>query len=266
MKNLKRIAAVVIALVVVVVGGFVAMMASVFSGNAPLPETGPIAGGKALLIKDGYVSAYAAFVGDKHVVLIDCGNDVAATALLAALSAQQLTVDGIFLTHGHADHTNGCAAVRKAHPGAFLAAGAGDLPQMAGKEAFKGLLPRMFGKADSGLVVDKALVGGEDVAVGGQGSDLVGDGHVFVYAVPGHTAGSMAFVVNGVLFFGDAATGADDGHIKAPPGPFSDDQAEGVASLHALATKLAGVDLSTFAYAHGGPSPADLAKLSAVAD
>ena len=258
MQTVKRIVVAVVALIVVVVGAFVVMMASVFSGNAPMPETGPIASGKAILLKDGYVSAYAVNVGDKHVVLVDCGNDLTAKAVLDALSAQQLVVDGIFLTHGHPDHTHGCAAVRKAHPGAFLAAGKGDLAQMAGKEAFKGMLPKMMGTEDSGLVVDRALVGGEDV--------VVGDATVKVFAVAGHTAGSMVFLIKGVLFFGDAATGAADGHIKAPPRPFSDDQAQGVASLHTLATTLNAADVQTFAFAHSGPIPADIAKITAIAD
>lgn len=254
MKILKRVVLAVIAVLVVVIIGFVGMMASVFSGNAPLPETGPIANGAATLIKDGYVSAYAVPVGDKHVVVIDCGNDVEAKAMMAAL--QGLVVDGIFLTHGHPDHTNGCAAIKKAHPGAFLAAGAGDVPQITGKEAFKGMIPKAMGAKDSGLVVDRALNGGEDVVVGGAS--------VKVFAVPGHTAGSLLFLVNGVLFFGDAATSADDGHIKAPPGPFSDDQAQGVASLHALATTLPAADIKTFAFAHGGPLAADVARIAAI--
>jgi glyoxylase-like metal-dependent hydrolase (beta-lactamase superfamily II) len=84
-------------------------------------------------------------------------------------------------------------------------------------------------------------------------------------SVAGHTAGSMMYLANGVLFFGDAATGAADGHIKAPPGPFSDDVNQGVASLHALATTLQGKDVKTFAFAHSGPMPADLAKITAIA-
>jgi len=37
--------------------------------------------------------------------------------------------------------------------------------------------------------------------------------HVEVYALPGHTPGSAAFLVHGVLFLGDAAQGMRDGTL-----------------------------------------------------
>jgi hypothetical protein len=67
-----------------------------------------------------------------------------------------------------------------------------------------------------------------------------------------------------VLFFGDAATGADDGSVKAAPGVLSDDVPQSVESLHQLAAKLASADVKTFAFAHSGPLPAELAKLKAL--
>ncbi len=266
MKIVKRLALAVVAVVVVVVIGFAGMMASVFSGNQPMPETGPFAASTAsstasssapaILIKDGYVAVYAVPVGDQHVALIDCGNDVEATAVLAALSSRQLTVDAIFLTHAHPDHTHGCAAILRAFPNAMLAASQRELPTLAGAP-FRGLLPRLVGNKPSGLVVTRALGDQEDV--------VVGSATITAIAVAGHTAGSMVYVANGVVFFGDAATGASDGHIKPPPGPFSDDVSQGVASLHALVTRL-GPDVTTFAFAHSGPLPADLAKLGAVSE
>jgi glyoxylase-like metal-dependent hydrolase (beta-lactamase superfamily II) len=74
----------------------------------------------------------------------------------------------------------------------------------------------------------------------------------------------MLYLANGVLFVGDAATGAADGHIKAPPRPFTDDQAQGIASLHAVAKTLASSPVNTFAFAHSGPMPADLQKILAI--
>jgi preprotein translocase subunit SecG len=45
---LKRVLLVVASLVVVVIVVVVVLMISIFSGNAPMPDSGPIAGGKAI--------------------------------------------------------------------------------------------------------------------------------------------------------------------------------------------------------------------------
>ena len=267
-KIVKRVLLAVVAVVVVVVASVVALMVSVFSGNAPMPDSGPIAGGNAILVKDGYVAAFIVAGadqdadGDVHGALVDCGNDVAATAILAELKARHVKVDGIFLTHGHPDHTHGCAAILRAFPGAFLAAHGDELPAMAGKVAYLGPIPKMSGAEDTGLKVDRILKDGDAIQVGGVGG--VGGVNVTAFAVPGHTAGTMMYLAKGVLFFGDAATGADDGSVKAAPGVFSDDVPQSVESLHQLAAKLASADVQTFAFAHSGPLPADLAKLKAL--
>jgi glyoxylase-like metal-dependent hydrolase (beta-lactamase superfamily II) len=253
---LKRVLLVIASLVVFVVVGGGVVMASIFTGNEPMPPSGPIAGGKAILLNDDYVAAFAIPTGDKHVALVDCGNDVEGKAVLGYLQGQQLVVDGVFLTHAHPDHTNGCAAIAKAFPDAFFAASADELPTLTGKAAFKGFLTGMAGAKDSGVVVSKALGDGDDT--------VVGSVTIKAFAVPGHTAGSMMYLADGVLFVGDAATGASDGHIKGPPRPFTDDLAQAIASLHAVARTLASSTVNTFAFAHSGPMPADLQKILAI--
>ena len=252
---LKRVLLVVASLAIVVVVGVVVLMISIFSGNAPMPDSGPIAGGKAILLKDGFVAAFAIPTGNHHVALVDCGNDVEATSLLTYVRAQQLVVDGIFLTHAHTDHITGCAAIQRAFPGAFLAANTLELPTLTGQAPFHGLLTGMAGAKDSGLVA-KPLHDGEET--------IVGEVTVKAFAVPGHTAGSMMYLANGVLFVGDAANGGADGHIEAPPRPFSDDRVQAIASLQTLAKSLAANEVNTFAFAHSGPMTADLTKLLAV--
>ncbi len=49
---------------------------------------------------------------------------------------------------------------------------------------------------------------------------------VRVFGVPGHTAGSAAYLINGVLFLGDAGDVGSDGTIKQSPWIFSDSQAQ----------------------------------------
>jgi glyoxylase-like metal-dependent hydrolase (beta-lactamase superfamily II) len=56
--------------------------------------------------------------------------------------------------------------------------------------------------------------------------------------VPGHTAGSAAYLVNGALFIGDSADIASDGRMQGSPWIFSDSQDDNRASLIRLEQRL----------------------------
>jgi glyoxylase-like metal-dependent hydrolase (beta-lactamase superfamily II) len=74
-----------------------------------------------------------------------------------------------------------------------------------------------------------------------------------VFAVPGHTAGSAAYLVNGVLMLGDAADAGSDGHVKGSPWLFSKNHAQDRASLSRLAMRLAGEgSVQAIVFAHSG--------------
>jgi glyoxylase-like metal-dependent hydrolase (beta-lactamase superfamily II) len=87
-----------------------------------------------------------------------------------------------------------------------------------------------------------------------------------VYAVPGHTAGSAAYLVNGVLFVGDSANVASDGSLIGSPWIFSDSQAGNRASLVRLEQRLAmdAVGVTTIVPSHSGTAEG-LAPLTAFA-
>jgi glyoxylase-like metal-dependent hydrolase (beta-lactamase superfamily II) len=90
---------------------------------------------------------------------------------------------------------------------------------------------------------------------------------VRVFGVPGHTAGSAAYLVNGGLFLGDAADATSDGTIKPAPWIFSDSQALDRASLVNLDRRLIqdGSDVKAIAFAHSGVLVNGLAPLTAFA-
>ena len=95
----------------------------------------------------------------------------------------------------------------------------------------------------AGVKIHRALHDGEVV-------DL-GTAKVRVFAVPGHTAGSAAYLVNGVLMLGDAADAGSDGRVKGSPWLSSKDQAQDRASVSRLAMRLAsqgGVQALVFAH------------------
>jgi glyoxylase-like metal-dependent hydrolase (beta-lactamase superfamily II) len=71
------------------------------------------------------------------------------------------------------------------------------------------------------------------------------------FLIPGHTDGSAAYVVHGVLCLGDAATRTGDGKIDGATWLFSKDPDASKESLRGLGEKLAGRDdIHTLAFGH----------------
>ncbi len=73
--------------------------------------------------------------------------------------------------------------------------------------------------------------------------------------MPGHTAGSAAYLADGVLFLGDSASARKDGALVPAVGLFSDDAAQNHAALKALGARLqsGGLRVDALAFAHSGP-------------
>jgi glyoxylase-like metal-dependent hydrolase (beta-lactamase superfamily II) len=78
--------------------------------------------------------------------------------------------------------------------------------------------------------VTRPLRDGDVIAVGGSQFEI--------FAIPGHTLGSAAFLVHGVLFLGDSAAARSDGKIEPAPPVFSTDRTQNQQSLRQLATRL----------------------------
>jgi glyoxylase-like metal-dependent hydrolase (beta-lactamase superfamily II) len=246
LKILKRVVLVVVAVVLLVGLALAGVIWSAFRGNAPLPEAAELPG-SARLVKDGMVAAFVLPAGGGAVALVDCGNDPAAARILAELSrrgARREDVKAILLTHGHGDHTGGC----RQFPGAEVMALEGDVGLAGGAVASRGPLTRFARNHDERIVkVTRVLRDGETVKVG----DLA----VRVFAIPGHTDGSAAFLANGALFLGDSGTSREDGSFTGAPAPFSDDVDRNHASLRALWARLRqeGLAVEAVALAHSAP-------------
>jgi glyoxylase-like metal-dependent hydrolase (beta-lactamase superfamily II) len=138
---------------------------------------------------------------DSGVVLVDMGWLGAGHRLqgkLRALGAAPADVTDVFLTHSHRDHIAAWKTVRGARfhlwaPEAPLFVGARrhrDLPSRLAWRVFGRVGPR------PGQVDVRPFSG--DTAF------VVGSDTIRAYAVPGHTAGSAAYLFRGVLFVGDA--------------------------------------------------------------
>jgi N-acyl homoserine lactone hydrolase len=141
-------------------------------------------------------------------------------------------LSGVFLTHLHLDHVLGLQDIPKDVP---LYVGPGE----ASDSKFGYLFAR--GTTDSILAGFGPL---RELSVQPSGSaepgavDVFGDGSLFGIHVPGHTCGSMAFLVRTTegpaLITGDASHTAWGWQHSVEPGAFNTDPAAAAASLRSL--------------------------------
>jgi glyoxylase-like metal-dependent hydrolase (beta-lactamase superfamily II) len=181
------------------------------------------------IVKDGIVDVGVVDAGDGKIVLVDAGNDKTGKPILAELARRRLgpeAVAAVFLTHGHPDHIAGAHLF----PTASVYCLEGDVALAEGREGSHGPITQLFGAKPSGLHITRGLHDDETVEVGNI--------KVRVLAIPGHTAGSAAYLVDGVLFLGDSAGMTSDGRLVGSVWALSDDSAQNRASLKALADRL----------------------------
>jgi N-acyl homoserine lactone hydrolase len=163
----------------------------------------------------------------------------------ATLLGREPPLAGVLLTHLHLDHVSGMRDVPRGTP---IYAG----PRETTARAFQNLFAQG--------TIDNMLAGQDPINAWRFGSDTSGrfagvldlfaDGTVFAILVPGHTAGSVAYVVRTpkgpVLLTGDTCHtrwGWDHG---VEPGSFSSDRAENavsLANLRALVARHPSIDV-----------------------
>jgi glyoxylase-like metal-dependent hydrolase (beta-lactamase superfamily II) len=126
------------------------------------------------------------------------------------ITRRGLTLRYVLNTHGHSDHTfNNAFFVRET--GAKLRIGADDEPMLAQL----GQSSRYMGAAATpSPAPDGYLEDGEEIAVGGL--------RIRVVATPGHTPGSMCFVVEDAVLTGDTLFQGSMGRFDFPGGSLRD--------------------------------------------
>lgn len=244
-RALKWAAAIVGVLVLLLAGLFGWVYSHAFSDNLPVPDGAAISP-TAKLVLDGFVDVTVLDLGDGTVGLVDAGNDRDGKAILAELARRKLgpeAVKAILITHGHGDHVAGCHLF----PGATLYALAEEAPLVAGLYHPTGTLTQFMPVKPTGLQVGHPLKDGDSFDVGQR--------HVTVYAVAGHTVGSAVYQIDDALYFGDSAGATKDGRLKAAVDLFSDNAEQNVASLKTLAGRLEpkAATIKTLVFAHTGP-------------
>jgi len=197
-------------------------------------------------VPQGFVGSFVVDVGDGRVVLIDVGTEAEPTELIAALDDDNVADDDIvaaLLTHAHGDHVAGLAhfsdVTSYIHPD-------------DGEEAL----------AEAGVAPNAVYN-----IVDGTQSLQMGTRTFVIVAMPGHSPGSVAIYVDGMLFLGDSAFAKEDGRIDLAPAVFGDDLNENRRSLVRLSDWVRDhdVDVERMFFSHTG-SVAGAAALHDFAD
>ena len=252
MKRVLKIAALVLLILVVTVAS---VLAVTFMGRRPVMDGQEVNGTR--IIEDGFTAVGVIPINDRQVALVDTGQDATGDVIKRELARRRLqpeSVAVILVTHGHQDHIGAVGQFPRAQ---VMALGA-EVPLVEGRAGAKGPVTRLFPVSPTGVTVDRVLRDGEVV--------MLGTLPVRVYAVPGHTAGSAAYLVNGALFIGDSADVTSDGELQGSPWIFSDSQPENRASLVRLEQRLVrdGANVAAIVPSHSGTSDG-LAPLTAFA-
>jgi glyoxylase-like metal-dependent hydrolase (beta-lactamase superfamily II) len=144
-------------------------------------------------------------------------------------------------------------------PKAQLIATEREVALIEGREGGKGPLPRLVPVRPTGIKVTRTVSDGETF--------MLGQHRVRVFAVPGHTQGSAAYLVDDVLFMGDAADATPDSTMIGAPWIFTDSQAQDRAALIALDERLRRdtAQVAIIAFSHSGLLESGLVPLDAYA-
>ncbi len=242
---------------VAVVAALLALLAVaawfVLTGGMPLQDGVQIGGGAITVIADESSSpfpsaAYLLDLPDGGVALIDAGMDPEAKAIYSALSRRGAApgdVRAILFTHGHGDHTGGAGAFPQAE--LYALERDSTVPARSPLNRLEGRAPKSGGQDPTSQRPVRRLPGG-------QSFDLHGI-QVEVFAIPGHTNDSAAYLVHGVLFLGDSAAADSQGGITGAPPFVSSDRDRSLRELKRLAELLRDRrdQIQYLAFGHQGP-------------
>jgi hydroxyacylglutathione hydrolase len=144
---------------------------------------------EAIVVGPIDVNCYIVACSTGEAAIIDPGDD--AEIILERIASKKLTVRHILLTHGHFDHIGAVAALQKA-TGALVHAHRDDLDLIQhapAQAAFFGL------PATEPFTVDSFVADGDEIVWGSLAATVL--------ATPGHSPGSVCYLVDKNVFVGD---------------------------------------------------------------
>lgn len=186
-------------------------------------------------IISGHSSAYlvTADQATGTYILVDTGMETDAGNIHATLREKGIddsAIQAIFITHGHIDHASGAGTF----PNAAVYAGEAEKSYLLGKRSGESFVGKIAGKLDSATHASEeriqSVTDGQRIAVGNLTVDVI--------AVPGHTSGSMTYVIGQTAFVGDAVFFQANGQANLPPLPLTADNHAAQVSLRMLGGRL----------------------------
>lgn len=162
--------------------------------------------------------------GQDALVMIDAGFEPPTPIERDHLKGRRLLA--IFVTHAHADHTLGIDAYEPL--GIPIYVSAKELPLLRGEAMWRAPLQQLIRAALGASRARHAHVVPDGAVI------TIGDHTFQAIALPGHTAGSTAWLMGDTLFSGDALLCDDSGALGFAPTLFSDDEAQMERSLGRL--------------------------------
>lgn len=189
---------------------------------------------------------------DAGVVVIDLGwvhADDALRDALARLDATPHDVVAVVLTHAHRDHVGAWRTVARAP----FYVGAGDVDRLSGRALPRGPMARL---AEVVRPTRWPPPGTLDVrALRGDTTLVFGHDTIAAFALPGHTPGSMAYLVRGILLVGDGASHTLRGALRPARDPYSDDARAARRSLARVLDALPTGTVRAICTAHARCAP-----------
>ena len=191
-------------------------------GMKPL-ATGKVEKGEIFALRSIANDAFL-FPSDHGFIAIDAGNssmDMLDDCVKIGVNPDEVTE--LFLTHGDRDHLGGLAAF----PNARVHIARRELKDRGSSDHYEsvggGHFPTDFAEDRIDL-----LEGGETLEVGGHTIEVV--------AAPGHTVGSLAYLVDGKYFFTGDAFKVKQGKLEVHP--FTKDKAQAQKTINELVKRF----------------------------
>jgi len=232
-------------LITVFILSLVGMIAFSLRGTRAM-EAKSVLSQDAIQLKAGFVSVGMIQSGPSELILVDCGNDSASTEILTELKQRGLgpeSVKTILITHGHPDHFNGCSSF----PKAAIYAMESERSLLEGRVGGRSLMAKIMPKKPAPFLVSRYLKDGESFRIGTQS--------VSAFLIPGHTDGSAAYLIQGVLYLGDSADASTEMTVRPAKKLFSNDPEQNQLSLRELAKRLVPrmSEIKVLEFAHSAP-------------